>query len=330
MMRECSHNLLEVIEKVKESNLTRDELNFLISRSYQISISFLKAKFKLNLKFLNSEEHNMVDIAMDAIVPLFVKNNFGQLGICRSLENWNDTLENISDADYFLSRIIWRRVDQTVTKVLKERDPIFEKILKTLNFCIQKNKYKKISYFGTVFVLENPETELFGEIIDEQNFNLIPEAYFGLRQADLFNKLFEYLFSETNYYSAIPLNLLVKRIKFYHTNRMTARIDHNGATGEIISLNEIVDNGLKEVKEKLDVYYVQKDKLNKDEAELIYSAFSNISKDMLSGQIHDSLYLYLKDYRNSLTREQFYSKYLHIMNYLLSQLKSDISNNIYF
>lgn len=321
---------LSILQKVKNSDLKREELNFLITKSYQISSSFLKTKFKSNLHFLKSEDHSIDDIAMDAIVPLFIKNNYGQLGIYKSLSKWKDPLITQADANYFLSRIIWRRVDQTVTKVFKERDPIFEKILKTIKVCIQNNNFERVRYFGTVLVVQNTESSLLGKIIDENSFNQIPEHYFGLRQTELLNKLFEYIITETNFRPALPLNMLVKRVKLYHSNRLAPKNDFVDSSEDSLVLNDLIKSGLKDVKQKLEVYYVSNNKLSKDEAELIYASFDNISKDMLNGGIKDSLFFYLSDYDKTLTRELFYAKYHHIMNYLLSLLKNNIAEKIYF
>ena len=181
--------------------------------------AFLKSKFLSQLNYLKNDDLTVDDIARDAIIPLFVKNNSDQLGICRSLETWNDKLNSQSDADYFLSRIIWRRVDQTVTKLYKQRDPIFDKILKTLNVSIKNQGLSKVRYFGTVYIMQNKGSEVIGEVVTEESFNAIKEKYFGMKHKEMFHNLFEYLLINTNFAPAIPLNLLVKRIKLYHANR---------------------------------------------------------------------------------------------------------------
>lgn len=317
-------------KKIETSELNREELNFIIKKSYLLSLSFIKAKYKFFFNSIRSQESNLQDLAMDSIIPLFVKNPDGKLGLKRSLEKWNDKIESASEADYFLSRIIWRRVDQTFTKILKERDPIFEKILKTLNICIRNNPYKKLRYFGTVLIVKDSNTQPFGEIIDEDNFNLIPEYLFGLKQSELFNSLFEYIINETNYYPAIPLNLLVKRIKYFHTKMFQSPNENSAHTIDEISLTEVIKTSLSDVKEKLDVYYVTKNKLEDKEAEMIYAAFKSISKDMLNGGMHDSLYFYINDKNKTISREIFYSKYHHIMNYLLTRFKTNLTKDINF
>jgi hypothetical protein len=328
-MEIASFNIVEIFKKLTYTDLNREEINFLIDKSYRISISFLKTKFKTNLHFLRDDNHTLEDIAMDSIVPLFVNNSSGKLGLARALQKWDDNLDTEDSAEYFLSRIVWRRVDQTVTSILRERDPIFAKILKTLNISILNNRFKKYRYFGTVLVLQNKDAKIFGEIIDEKNFSNIPEKIFVLKQAALFNKLFEHIVDQTNYYPAIPLNLMVKRIKTYYTSNNDITSHYVENSEEKISIREIIDSGMLDLREKIDVYYISHNKLNSDDGDFIYAAFKNISKDMMNGGIKDSLYSYLKDYKKDLTRQIFYTEYHHIMNYLLSRLKNNISDKIY-
>ncbi len=323
-------SLLKIIfKKVSTSDLSRKEINYLIEISYRISISFLKTKFKNKIIFINDDERTLEDIAMRSIISLFTINTNGQIGIARSLEKWNDNLETEADCMYFLSRIVWRRVDQTIIKILKERDPIFEKILKTLNVCINNTELKKIRYFGTVLILETKNANFCKEIINEEDFNLLPEKLFGYKQSELFRNIFEYLENNSKFHPAIPLNMLIKRVKsFYLSNNIEYSVVTENSYHEI-SLKEIVEDSLSNLKEKLDIYYVSKNKLCSDDAEKIYAAFNIISKDMLNGGMHDSLYCYLKDFDKSLTRETFYSKYHPIMNYLLTLLKNNITEKIY-
>ncbi|MCW8850768.1 MAG: hypothetical protein OQJ81_12375 [Melioribacteraceae bacterium] len=288
----------------------------------------MNAKFKNKLKSLKNDILTYDDIAMAAIIPLFVKNKNGEIAIKSSISNWKDELETESDYEYFLSKIIWRRVDQAVTGILKERDPFFEKILKTLNVCINTTELKKIRYFGTVLVLENQFSSVTKPVITETEFSLIPEKLFTLKQSELFFNIFHYIKENTHYAPAIPLNLLVKRIR----NSFLSEIKFLSCSGfnapDEMSINEIVNNGLIEVKEKLDIYYVSKNKIRKDDADFIYAAFKNISKDMMNGGIQDSLFNYLKDFNKTLTKDTFYIKYHHIMNYLLTNFKNNIKKNV--
>lgn len=323
-------SIFDILNGLKDSDPPRIELNFLIKKSYQISISFLKAKFSTKLSSLSLDGNGIEDLAMDAIVPLFVKNKEGVLGINWALQKWNDPILNDVDADYFLSRIIWRRVDQSVTKILKERDPIFAKILKTLNFCVSANEYCKVRYFGTVFVIKastHPKV-IDGPVINEDNFNLIPNNFFAEKQTKLFEKIFNYLDKQTDYFPAVPLNLLVQRVKNYHSDNTEVQKQAEFSLSDQLFLNNIVEEALEGTKEKIDVYYVSKNKMNESEAEMIYASFTNIAQDLLHGGMHGSLYSYLKHQNSSLTKEVFYSKYNNKVSYLLSLFKNELADNI--
>lgn len=323
-------SIFDILNRLKDADPVRTELNFIIKKSYTISISFLKAKFSSKLSSLSLDGNGLEDLAMDAIVPLFVKNKEGVLGISWALQKWNDPILNDVDADYFLSRIIWRRVDQSVTKLLKERDPIFAKILKTLNFCISTNEYRKERYFGTVFVIKASTTSklIDAPVINEENFYMIPNNFFGDKQTNLFEKIFTFLEEQTEYFPAIPLNLLVQSVKNYHSGNTEINSQYDFSMSDQLFLNNIVEDALGGIKEKLDVYYVSKNKMSPSEAEMIYASFTDISEDLLAGGMYGSLFSYLKHQNPNLTKEIFYSKYNNRVSYLLSLLKKDLAENI--
>ena len=60
---------------------------------------------------------------------------------------------------------------------------------------------------------------------------------------------------------------------------------------------------------------------------MIYEAFKNISSDMINIGAYDTLYKYLQDYDDNITREDYYLKYRNIMKYLLMDLKLKIGQN---
>jgi hypothetical protein len=145
---------------------------------------------------------------------------------------------------------------------------------------------------------------------------------------ELFLKLFEYLVTETNYHPAIPLNVLVKRIKsFYLSEPISVNTISNSSENQI-DINSLIESNLLIIKNKLFNYYVLGGKLEDNEAQFIYKSFQTISFDMLNGKISSTLYEYLKDNCPALTKEEFYSRYHPIMNYLLVQFKESISKEI--
>ncbi len=327
-MKEFAPKPLDLLKKVISEDINRTELKHLIEYSYSIALSFLRSKFRRNLSPLKTELNNLEDIALDAIVPLFVKNRTDTLGLKTILDKWDFELQGHSDFNYALSKIIWKRVEQTVTQILKERDPIFGKILKTLNICIQKNDLVKIRYFGSVLIVKNNNKTVSGTVINYENFNLLPEEIFALKQINLINRIFEYILTETEYFPAIPFNLLIKRIKQYHINRYSVKFSNKETNSDNFVYNDLVSNALKTVKDKLINNYVLKEKLSLEESEIIYSSFNIISEDILNGGLKGSLFTYVNYVNSEIDQKKFYSDYHHIMNYLLKHFKNEVADKI--
>lgn len=322
-MKNISPKLL--LQKIQSNTITQRELKSLIEISYNIAYSFLKNFYKTKINFRSTNHDSIRDIAVDTIIPLFIRNNLGELGIKRSLENWDDSIQSDVDADYFLSKLIWKRADQTITNLLKERDPIFDKILKTLNMCISNNKIKKLRYFGTVYIVEEKTKILEGKLLNHESLDHFPIVLFGYKQIVLFEKLFVYIKKNTDFIPAIPLNILIKKIKEYHINKNHYLFSNKVKEDNTFIYRDIINNGLDLVKERIDTFYIPNSRLNKEDAELIMKSFSDMSKDILNGGFSGSLYDYLKFRKSSITSEQFYNDYHSIMNNLLKNFRNRIS-----
>jgi len=316
-----------ILHNILEHKHTTAELNSLIESCYNISLSILKSKFSTNGLQLFYDGLQIEDVAMDAIIPLFVNNSEGLLGIERSMMVWDKNIDDEAEAEHFLVQIIWKRVEQTITKLLKERDPIFEKIHKTLTTCIYNEKLKKIHHIGTVYVLREETSCKSKNFMDDEFFQSIPSSFFKLKQIKLFDKIFEFIKSESNFDLAIPLNNLVKKIKFYYFQSYRANYSTQTKFDDNFIYNDIVDKGLKTIDDKIETYYVGRNKISGKDADYIMSSFNNISLDVKNGGIHGSLYSYLEKSKPSLTQNEFYSEYHNIMNYLFNQFKMEIVKN---
>ncbi len=319
-------SLFNYLEKIQAGTISHAELNKLIEYNFKIAISFLKNYYKSKINHKAFYFLPLEDLAIDAIVPLFVKDKKGILGIKKTLSKWNDPIINESDAELFMSKLIWKSSDQAITQLLKENDPIFEKILKTLNTCIAQYNIKKIRYFGTVYIVEKNITEISGKILKYESFYKLPEDIFKYKQITLFEKIFEYLKNETDFTQAIPLNLLVRRIKEYHlTNHSENNYSGNSHINNTFMYEEIVKVGLDHIQDKIDNFYIPNKKITGNDAELIMSTFKDISVDMLNGGMNGSLYDYFKYRKNDLSSEIFYSDYHPLLNNLLKKFKNKIS-----
>jgi hypothetical protein len=314
-----------LLDQVQSGLYSQKELKQLIDITYNISVAFLKNSFKSKINYSLYSHDSIKDLALDTILPLFIKNNSGILGIKRALDNWTDPILDDNDADFFISKLIWKRADQTITNLLKERDPIFDKILKTLNLCISNNKIKKIRYFGTVYIVDEKITSLDGNLIKSEAFDKLPSILFSYKQITLFEKLFDYLKRNTEYIPAIPLNLLIKKIKEFHIGKNYYMLPSEENVDNTFIYKDIIESGLNTIKERIETFYIPNSRLNKEDAEIIMASFSDMTNDILCSGFTGSLYDYLKFRNNSITTEQFYKNYHSIMNNLLKNFRNRIS-----
>ena len=317
--------ILLLLEKIENHNFCKKDLDQLIQYTYNISFSFLRKSFAKRLIPSFTDQHSFEDLAIDAIVPLFIKNKRGDLGIVKSLKNWNDPITNDMDAHFFLVKLVWKRTDQTITKYLKEIDPVFDKILKTLNLCIASNDIKKVRYFGSVYVTENHSTEITSNVPNNEFFNRIPTRLLANKQLLLFTKLFEYIKSETDFFPAIPLNLLVRKIKEMYVERYKDSLNNYTEQDQDFVYEALIQNEKNNIREKIETFYIPQKKITEKDAEYIMASFDDITEDLLNGGLNGSLYGYLKFRNNDLTSDEFYSKYHHIMNYLYKHLKGSLA-----
>jgi len=302
----------------------RKSLNDLIGMSLNIAVTYLKIKFFSDINPKLKWQDNIEEIAMDAIVPLFVSNRDGKLGIIKALENWKSEITSDSDSYFFLNRVIWKRVEQTVIIKIKQRDPIFARIHKNLSTCIATHNFKKLSYLGTVYIVHKNTDEINGKLIPDDEFENLPGYLFEKKQFKLCNGILDYLVTETEYFPAIPMNRLVVKIK-----QQYFRNSESNSLSAVTKTNEYIDDiftlSLQKINDKIYNSYYSKGKLTKDESDAIYKSFEIMAKEISNGGLNSSLYDYLQINMKDLTKEKFYTDYHGIMNYLLIGFKKNIS-----
>ena len=151
-MNEIKEIKTSILESLKNGLQNSFEVNFLAKHCLKISKAYLQTKYFYLYKSNFSEYYNLEEIALDAIVPLFQNNNKdNDLVIIRSFKNWHNKIETENQADFFIHKIVWNRVEQQLTRVYKDNDPFFNKILNAVKYKVKTNGYKKISYFRDYF-----------------------------------------------------------------------------------------------------------------------------------------------------------------------------------
>ncbi len=298
-----------------------------MEKSYKISFQYLRS-FQTKLsKILFQDDLSLSDIAIDAIAPLFQRDdNNSFFVIKKSFENWIPSIQTEEDAAYFLNKITAKNATQHISTLLKNSDPFFAKILDSLNYFIRKENYYKINYLGHVYVVETVVDDIPANVIGNEQFEKLPINLF-IDQKTLLKKLFNYLNKETAFYPAIPLNQLVQKIKYLNISFNDLNESIDGCV-KSLEVNEKVNAGFKTAKELLIATYLNKNKLNETETESFEKALMDISEDLKDGGINPGLYGYLQKHITGLSRDYYDKKYHNILEYLLRVMKSTIAKEL--
>ncbi len=322
-------SLHSLLKNISSSVLPEKEFNELIKNSLKISTAILsKRYYNYYPNFLNGD-FSTTDFAIDSISPLFIKDKLGELPIKKSLLTWDKEITDEASAYYFLSKVIGNRIEQEISKKLKEADPFFAKILRSINYVIEKKNYSKTSYFGVVYILENVSAELNQKPSSAEFIEALPNNFFHGSNEKILVAVFDYLKKETDLYPAVPLNALIRRIKRYHSDNFTNSLPPKQTNFDSnLDIENIVSCSLNDVTARLNTFYVEKGKLNKDESEIFRNVLVEYANDLKDGGVSRGLYDYFNAHMIDLSKEDFYEKYHHNLDYLIRLLKKGIAERL--
>ena len=312
-----------ILDRLNNSTEDRQALNALIETCYKVALHYVRINATRVFKQLNEGQESIEDIAIDTIAPLFLRNKENELQIKRIFQKWGYKVKNDQDALYFLNKIVSRRVSQRITHILKESDPFFAKIYDSVNYLIKKEGYKKQSYLGSVYIIDN---KIIHTPISQEDFSNLPGSFF-INTEGILKNLLDYIEDETEYFPAIPLNALVKKIKQIS---YCGEFESNDSKSILLNyeIKQTVDIGLNKAKQKLMISYGRNDKLNKCEIESIKKTLDDMATDLKNGGLKPGLYNYLEFNMSNLNRPQFHAKYQNILEYLLKIMKHTVAEEL--
>ncbi|MFZ1290471.1 MAG: hypothetical protein WAR79_10280 [Melioribacteraceae bacterium] len=323
-------NNWSILTSLKSGLKNPSDVNNLANYCLAISKSYLKTKFDNIYKLEYYEQYSSEEIALDSIVPLFEKNKeSGDYVIIRSFNIWRNPIENETQADYFIHKVVWNRTEQQITKIYKEVDPFFAKILDSLKYIIKKEGFVKKSHFGKILILKDENNSL-SSIIDKENFDEIPVNIFDGKTENIIKKIFNYLENYTEFSIAIPINLLVKRIKVLKLNEfLQSEIEEvQDLYDDSFNAEKIIESGLEKIDIVINTVYLKLNRFSNDECSKFKNILTNYAADLSNGGIHKSVYEYFLELDPTLTSEDFYSKYQYALYYLMRELKKNISEKL--
>jgi len=317
------YNIINLLIEIDSQFL----LNSLIETCQKIALSYLHCNYRKIYKFLQNEELSFEEFALDAIVPLFVREKEDQnISIQTTFNNWQPAIKTEEDALYFLNKIVASRIEQHIYALLKEEDPFFSKILDSVNYLIKTQGYKKSRVMGKTYIIKSDAEISDTLFISQPEFENLPAHLFRDKKK-LFSNLLNYFQTETKFVSAIPLNDLVYKLKHINFSEYVV-LESSETIRKQFEMDEIVDFALRSALKKLENSYTVKSKINELESNSLKSALIDISEDMKNGGIRPGLYDYLSPYIKDLSKEAYKDNYHNILEYLVRVTKSVIADNL--
>lgn len=329
------NSILNTLNRICFGKATRFEINHIIELSHNYACTYLKYSYKNLNKVLLAEDVAIKELAIDAIAPLFERDDKGLfVKLIKAFNDWIPKIGSEDHALFFLNRIVAKSVEKYVSNLLRESDPFFSKILDSINYLIEKNGYAKKQILGTTYIVDKGGSsggwsdgegnDGIKNLADRNFIDELPISVFNSAQ-NVVSKIFEYIKSETNKTPAIPLNALVIKLKQVNA---TSYIYKDSITENKTEINSIVEKAIKNTFNKLQESYIDKNKIVRSEGELIKKAIEKIAADMQDGGINVGLHKYLMEQMTNLSFDEYKTRYQNTFEYLIKILKKEIAEQL--
>ncbi|HCY76045.1 MAG TPA: hypothetical protein DHV28_09000 [Ignavibacteriales bacterium] len=321
-----TYSVYGVLTSIYENRYSRSEVNYLIDLSYSYSYTYLKYRYKNLNKVLLAEDVNLQELAIDAIAPLFERDETGTfIKLSKAFNEWQPKIESDQQAAFFINRIVAKSVEKFAAELLRQSDPFFSKILDSINYLIEKHNYKKKNLIGATYIVESESEKKIGSLPDIKFINELPIELFE-NNNEILKQIFNYIKANTDSTPAIPLNALVMKIK--QIKMSSFNLSQSATNGNEIEIESVVNKALEITFVKMYESYLSKNKIDENEADKFREAFRNIIIDLRDGGISPGLHKYLLEQMPELTFENYEKRYQNIFEYLFKILKKEIINQL--
>lgn len=317
---------IEILGLFSDSG-SQSSINQLVEKTFKIAVSYIRFSNRKISKIFSFEELSVEEAAISAITPLFCKESEDKIiPIIREFQSWQPPIINEDDAIFFLNTIISSRVEQHISKMLKEHDPFFSKILDSINYLIKKDGFKRVSYFGRKYIVQDHNTKISGKLIDQESFYHLPIRLFKNKK-NIIASILVYLENDSEYIPAIPLNALVIRLRNLNSSNFNVETSTN-ETITTFDAAELVNAGFDAAVNKLRVTYFEKGKITEMELICLKKTLRDIADDIKDGGINRGLFDYMVVYMPSINRSVFKEKYHNMLEYLYKVMKNTIRDRL--
>lgn len=313
--------VLQILRDVSDHTVDHRGLIQLIELTQSFAHSYLKYHYKNFSHTLLAEDNTINEMAIDAIAFLFEQDDTGRLiQIKKAFEHWTPEIKTEAEALFFVNRLAAKCSEKYLTELLKESNPLFSKIHRSINYLIEANGYKKKQIFGTTYIIDGEDLNI-GSLPETQFIYDLPVKLFNSTHNFLQN-IFNYIKDSTNNTSAIPLNALV--IKIQRVGMAEIELNESIPAGNVFEIESLANSALAATFKKLEIGYFNKNKINEKESEAIKNALRQIAIDLQDGGIITGLHKYLMEEITLLSFEDYKEKYQNIFEYLYKVLKKEI------
>ena len=321
-----AYSVLDILTLICENKYSRSEVNHLIELSQSYAYTYFKYRSKNLSKILLAEDVTLQELAIDAIAPLFSRDETGAfIKITKAFNEWEPKIDSEEQAVFFLNLIVSKSVEKYVSELLRKSDPFFSKILDSVNYIIEKQNYKKKQLLGTTYIVEDENLKKIGSLPDSKFIYELPIELFSDNNKIL-PGLFNYIKYSTDKAAAIPLNALVMKLK--QVRAAGFNLSDSTSNGNKTEIDSIVSKGLIVTITKMQDSYLKKNKIDGNEADGIKKALESIVFDMRDGGINPGLHKYFLEQFTELTINDYETKYQNIFEYLFKVLKKEIGEQL--
>ena len=318
------YSVLLLLSGICGNKSSRSEINCLVELTHNYAYTYLRHRYKNLSNVLLVEDVNIDELAIDAIAPLFERDDSECfIKIKTAFNNWQPPIENEEQANFFLNRLVSKSTEKYVSELLRDSDPFFSKILDSINYLIEKQNFKKKQILGTTYIVEDENQKKIGSLPESNFIDELPVKIFSDSNR-IIPTIINYMKENTDKAAAIPLNALVYKIRKLKVAEMN--LTDIVETGNESEIDSIIDNSMNATLSKIKDSYLIKGKINEVEAEAIVKALKNIALDLRDGGINTGLHKYFLEQFLELTFDEYHNKYQNMFEYLFKVLKKEIAN----
>lgn len=317
--------VLGILQAVCNQTVNHSGLNQLIELTQSFAFTYFNYRYKNLGNILLGEDVTLDEMAIDAIAPLFERDESGTfIRIKRAFVKWEPKIETEEQANFFVNRLAAKSTEKYVSELLRQSDPFFSKILKSINYLIERQGYAKKQILGTTYIIENEFINV-GSLSSNQFIYDLPLQLF--RDTDCMLKdIFNHIKINSDNAAAIPLNALVIKIK--STSCLNFEISDRVEVDSTIEIDTVINNAIQMAFYKLEDGYLKNKKIDEDESSAIKRALYKISIDLRDGGIITGLHKYLIEEIPSLSFDDYRMKYQNIFEYLFKILRKEIIHQL--